>query len=95
MIANVFLEYLHLSKELLHVIAILVLAWLLMVTSRRLIHLFLNYMNTRADTFLSQFVVPHVSWGYVLILNKGRYDYSLPELWHFVQPMKLPCRRIS
>lgn len=44
------LEFLHLSKDLLHVIVILTLAWLLMLLSRKLIRVFRNYMNTRADT---------------------------------------------
>ncbi|MFA6014193.1 MAG: mechanosensitive ion channel family protein [Gallionellaceae bacterium] len=43
-------SYLHLSKELLHVIVILVMAWGLMHLSRRLIRVFRNYMNTRADS---------------------------------------------
>ena len=45
-----FPEYLHLPKELLHVVVILVLAWCLMGLSRKLLRLFRNYMNTRADT---------------------------------------------
>lgn len=92
MIANAFLEYLHIPKEFLHVIVILILVWLLMAMSRRLICLFRNYMTTRADSFLSQFVVPHVLWIAVRTLNNGRYEYSLPERWYFVQPMKLSCR---
>ena len=43
-------EYLHISKELLHVIVILILAWILAGMSRMLIRVFRNYMNTRADT---------------------------------------------
>lgn len=43
-------SYLHLSKELLHVVVILALAWVLMHLSRRLIRLFRNYMNLRADS---------------------------------------------
>lgn len=45
-----FSEYLHLPKELLHVIVILLLAWLLMGLSRKVIRVFHNYMNTRADS---------------------------------------------
>jgi len=44
------LNYMPFSKELLRVIVILILAWLLIVLSRKLIRLFRNYMNTRADT---------------------------------------------
>jgi len=44
------LEYLHLPIELLHVIVILLLAWFLMGLSRKLIRMFRDYMNTRADT---------------------------------------------
>lgn len=44
------LEYLHLPIELLHVIVILLLAWLLMGLSRKLIRIFRDYMHTRADT---------------------------------------------
>lgn len=36
--------------EVLHVIAILMVAWLLMVLSRKLIRVFRNYMNTRAGS---------------------------------------------
>ncbi len=43
-------EYLHISKELLHVIVILILAWILAGMSRMLIRVFRNYMNTRAGT---------------------------------------------
>lgn len=45
-----FLENLHLSKEPLRVIVILFLAWLLMGLSRKLIRMFRNYMNSRADS---------------------------------------------
>lgn len=44
------LEYLHLPKGLLHVIVILLLAWLLMGLSSKLIRMFRDYMHTRADT---------------------------------------------
>jgi moderate conductance mechanosensitive channel len=43
-------EYLHVSKELLHVIVILVLAWILGGMSNMLIRVFRNYMNTRAGS---------------------------------------------
>jgi len=43
-------EYLHMSKELLHVIIILLLAWLLMRLSRKLIRLFRDYMNSQTDS---------------------------------------------
>lgn len=45
-----FLDYLFLSKVPLHVIVILILAWLLMGLSRKLIRMFRNYMNSRADS---------------------------------------------
>jgi len=45
-----FAKYLNISKDLLHVIVILALAWLLMQISRRLIRMFRNYMNTRSDS---------------------------------------------
>lgn len=45
-----FLNYLHLSKEILHVIVILTLAWILMILSRRLIRIFRDYMNARAQS---------------------------------------------
>lgn len=43
-------NYLHFPKELLHVIVILVLAWILMSLSRRLIRVFRNYMNAHAGS---------------------------------------------
>ncbi|HXU93912.1 MAG TPA: mechanosensitive ion channel family protein [Gallionella sp.] len=43
-------EYLNISKDLLHVVVILMLAWLLMGLSRKLIRVFRNYMNTRAES---------------------------------------------
>ena len=43
-----FPEYLHIPRDMLHVVVILALAWLLMGLRRRLIRLFRNYMNTRA-----------------------------------------------
>ncbi|MDO8989713.1 MAG: mechanosensitive ion channel, partial [Sideroxyarcus sp.] len=48
---NSFAEYLHLySKDVLHVILILTLAWLLMRLSRRLLRLLRDYMSARAET---------------------------------------------
>ncbi|MFH0934547.1 MAG: mechanosensitive ion channel family protein [Pseudomonadota bacterium] len=43
-------DYLHLSKDLLHVAVILALAWVLMRFSRRLIRMLRDYMNRHADT---------------------------------------------
>ncbi len=43
-----FPEYLHIPRDMLHVVVILALAWLLMGLSRKLIRLFRNYMNSRA-----------------------------------------------
>lgn len=45
-----FAEYLQVSQNLLRVIVILLLAWLLMQVSRKLIRMFRNYMNTRTDS---------------------------------------------
>lgn len=45
---NAFLNYLPFSKELLRVLVILLLAWLLIGLSRKLIRMFRNYMNSRA-----------------------------------------------
>ena len=45
-----FLDYSRFHKELLHVIVILILAWLLMAVSRKLLRVFRNYMNTRSDS---------------------------------------------
>lgn len=42
------LDSMHLPKELLHVIVILVLAWALMGLSRKLVRILRNYMNVRA-----------------------------------------------
>ncbi len=47
---NTFLNHLPFSKELLRVIVILILAWFLMGISRKLIRMFRNYMNSRADS---------------------------------------------
>lgn len=41
-------EYLHIPRDMLHVVVILALAWLLMGLSRKLTRLFRNYMNSRA-----------------------------------------------
>ena len=43
-------DYLHVPEELVRVIVILALAWLLMGLSRKLIRLFRDYTNNRADT---------------------------------------------
>lgn len=40
----------HLSRELLHIVAILVVAWLLLGLSRRLIRLFSDFMGTRSHS---------------------------------------------
>lgn len=40
----------HISRDFLHVIIILILAWLLMGLSWTLIRMFRNYMNTRAGS---------------------------------------------
>lgn len=47
---SVFQEYLHISKELLNVAIIFVLAWVLTLVSRKLVRLFQEYMNTRGGT---------------------------------------------
>jgi len=46
---NTFLDYLHLSKVPLRVIVILILAWLLMVMSRKLVRVFRNYLKNAAS----------------------------------------------
>ena len=43
-------ESLHISEELLRVLIVLALAWLLLILSRKLIRIFRNYMNLRAET---------------------------------------------
>ncbi|HLP97600.1 MAG TPA: mechanosensitive ion channel family protein [Sideroxyarcus sp.] len=43
-------EYLHISKDLLHIIVIVLLAWLLLSVSRKLIRLFRDYMSRHAAT---------------------------------------------
>lgn len=45
-----FFEYGQYPKELLHVAVIVILAWLLMGSSSKLIRVFRNYMNARADS---------------------------------------------
>lgn len=45
-----FSEYLHSYRELLRVSIILILAWLLMALSRKLIRVFRNYMNARTPS---------------------------------------------
>ena len=45
-----FSEYVQLSRELMHVIVILLLAWLLLMLSRKLVRAFRNYMKTRTDS---------------------------------------------
>ncbi|MFA7399939.1 MAG: mechanosensitive ion channel domain-containing protein, partial [Sideroxydans sp.] len=47
---NQFFEYFAVSKDLLHIVVILTLAWFLMVLSRKLTRTFRDYMNTRADS---------------------------------------------
>ena len=42
-------EYLHISREVFHILLILVLAWLLMLLSGRLVQVFRRYMNARAQ----------------------------------------------
>ena len=44
------IDYLHLPKELMRVVAVLVVAWLALVVTRKLIRTFRNYMNARAAT---------------------------------------------
>lgn len=48
--SDTLLDILHFPKELLHVIVILVLAWMLASLSRKLIRVFRNYMNGRAGS---------------------------------------------
>jgi small conductance mechanosensitive channel len=43
-------EYLHFPRELLHIVVILLLAWVLVGLSRRLIRVFRDYMNGRAES---------------------------------------------
>jgi small conductance mechanosensitive channel len=47
---NQFFEYFAVSKDLLHIVVILTLAWFLMALSRKLTRTFRDYMNTRADS---------------------------------------------
>jgi small conductance mechanosensitive channel len=48
--STTFFNYLHVPRELVHVVVILLLAWLLMRLSRKLIRLFRDYTNSRAAT---------------------------------------------
>lgn len=43
-------ESFHTYKDLLHFVVVIFLAWMLLTLSRKLIRLFRDYMNTRADT---------------------------------------------
>lgn len=45
-----FPEYLNISRDLLHVIVILMLAWLLIALSRRLIRMFRIYTSAHSDS---------------------------------------------
>ena len=45
-----FSEYLHSSRELLRVVVILLLAWLLVGLSRKLVHVLRDYLNARAGS---------------------------------------------
>jgi small conductance mechanosensitive channel len=45
-----FFEYLHIPRGALHVVVILALAWLFMFLSRKLLRVFRDYMNSRAET---------------------------------------------
>lgn len=45
-----FIEYLHIPKDILHVMVILALAWLLIALSRKLIRVFRNYMKSRVGS---------------------------------------------
>jgi len=45
-----FIEYLHIPKEILRVTVILVLAWLLLHVSRKMVRLFRDHMRTRIDS---------------------------------------------
>lgn len=45
-----FAEYLHVSKELMHVFILLILAWVLIGLSRSLVRVFRNYMHTRISS---------------------------------------------
>ena len=43
-------EFMHLPKEIMHVVIILIVAWIAMLVSRRLIRLLRNYMNAKSET---------------------------------------------
>ena len=45
-----FAEYLHVSKELMHVFILLILAWVLIGLSRSLVRVFRNYMYTHISS---------------------------------------------
>ncbi|MDD5058841.1 MAG: mechanosensitive ion channel family protein [Sideroxydans sp.] len=47
---SIFADYGHIPKELLHVMLILMLAWLLLRLGNNLVRLFRNYMNSHADS---------------------------------------------
>ena len=50
MINLAFIESLHFSKDVLHIIVILVLAWVLLLVSRKLIGLFRDFLKKSADS---------------------------------------------
>ena len=50
MINSAFIESLHFSKDVLHIIVILLLAWGLLLVSRKLIGLFRNFLKKSADS---------------------------------------------
>lgn len=50
MINSAFIESLHFSKDVLHIIVILLLAWVLLLVSRKLIGLFRNFLKKSADS---------------------------------------------
>jgi len=50
LINSAFIESLHFSKDVLHIIVILLLAWVLLLVSRKLIGLFRNFLKKSADS---------------------------------------------
>ena len=50
MINSAFIESLHFSKDVLHIIVILLLAWVLLLVSRKLIGLFRNFLKKSAGS---------------------------------------------
>ena len=50
MINLAFIESLHFSKDMFHIIVILVLAWVLLLVSRKLIGLFRDFLKKSADS---------------------------------------------